>query len=225
MEIQSLHQLEAWLGTGRPVGGLRIQDLDLTTVASRLRGRTDLAGLVVLGGVVPAGAPLTLDAPEALRAEYFTERRELGVLNIGGAGAVTVDGTRHAELRRAERPHEVAAPAPARVLEGRQHLVDPGEAAGDALGIDLLNNPNLVATDPAVAWKTGLWYWNTQNGPGTMTPHAAMVNGAGFGETIRSINGAIECNGGNPAQVQSRVDNYTEITSLLGLDPGGNLYC
>ena len=99
------------------------------------------------------------------------------------------------------------------------------KAAGDALGIDLLNNPNLVATDPAVAWKTGLWYWNTQNGPGTMTPHAAMVNGAGFGETIRSINGSIECNGGNPAQVQSRVDNYTEVTSLLGVDPGGNLYC
>ncbi|GGM32916.1 glycoside hydrolase family 19 protein [Promicromonospora citrea] len=99
------------------------------------------------------------------------------------------------------------------------------KAAGDALGIDLLNNPNLVATNSAIAWKTGLWYWNTQSGPGTMTPHDAIVNGAGFGETIRSINGSIECNGGNPAQVQSRVDTYLRFTSALGVDPGGNLYC
>ncbi len=58
-----------------------------------------------------------------------------------------------------------------------------------------------------------------------MTPHDAMVNGRGFGETIRSINGSIECNGGNPAQVQSRVDKYRQITSILGVDPGANLYC
>ena len=51
---------------------------------------------VVLGGVVPTDGPLSLRAPEALRAEYFTERREVGVLNIGGAGRVTVDGTVHA---------------------------------------------------------------------------------------------------------------------------------
>ena len=51
---------------------------------------------VVLGGAVPTEAPLTLQAPESLRAESFTERRELGVLNIGAAGTVTVDGTAHA---------------------------------------------------------------------------------------------------------------------------------
>ena len=50
------------------------------------------------------------------------------------------------------------------------------KAAGDALGLDLLNNPWLVETDPAVAWMTALWYWNTQSGPGTMTGHDAMVN-------------------------------------------------
>ncbi|MFE1794355.1 glycoside hydrolase family 19 protein [Streptomyces sp. NPDC059525] len=99
------------------------------------------------------------------------------------------------------------------------------KAAGDALGINLLANPYLVERDPAVAMKTALWYWNTQNGPGTMTAHAAMVNGAGFGETIRSINGALECNGGNPAQVQSRVDKYQAFTQLLGVTPGANLGC
>ncbi|GHC67852.1 chitinase [Streptomyces flavofungini] len=99
------------------------------------------------------------------------------------------------------------------------------KAAGDALGIDLLHNPDLVQNDAAVAWKTGLWYWNTQNGPGTMTPHNAMVNGAGFGETIRSINGSLECNGGNPGQVQSRIDKYKQFSQVLGVDPGSNLSC
>ncbi|AJE84589.1 MULTISPECIES: chitinase [Streptomyces] len=99
------------------------------------------------------------------------------------------------------------------------------KAAGDALGIDLLNNPDLVQNDAAVAWKTGLWYWNTQTGPGTMTPHNAMVNGAGFGETIRSINGSLECNGGNPGQVQSRIDLYTRFTQVLGVPTGDNLSC
>ncbi|MET7344540.1 glycoside hydrolase family 19 protein, partial [Streptomyces sp. NPDC005547] len=58
-----------------------------------------------------------------------------------------------------------------------------------------------------------------------MTPHNAMVNGAGFGETIRSINGSIECNGGNPAQVQSRINTYQSFTSLLGVPTGSNLSC
>jgi 4-deoxy-L-threo-5-hexosulose-uronate ketol-isomerase len=51
---------------------------------------------VVLGGAVPTSAPLALEPPPSLGAAYFCERRELGVLNIGGPGAVTVDGTRHA---------------------------------------------------------------------------------------------------------------------------------
>jgi len=46
----------------------------------------------VIGSAVPTGAPLTLDTQPELRAEYFLERRELGILNVGGAGSVTVDG-------------------------------------------------------------------------------------------------------------------------------------
>ncbi|WP_329085428.1 MULTISPECIES: glycoside hydrolase family 19 protein [unclassified Streptosporangium] len=99
------------------------------------------------------------------------------------------------------------------------------KAAGDALGINLLGNPYLVQNDAAVAWKTALWYWNTQNGPGTMTPHNAMINSRGFGETIRSINGSLECNGRNPAQVQSRINAYQRFVQILGTTPGGNLSC
>ncbi|MFE5815671.1 chitinase [Streptomyces sp. NPDC056479] len=99
------------------------------------------------------------------------------------------------------------------------------KAAGDALGIDLLHKPGLVQKKPVVAWKTALWFWMTQSGAGTMTPHHAMVNGSGFGQTIRSINGAIECNGGNPAQVRSRVTTYKKFTRVLGVNPGRNLSC
>jgi len=55
---------------------------------------------VVLGGAVPTGEPIALTTPEHLAAEYFCERRELGILNIGGPGTVTVDGTRHAMANR-----------------------------------------------------------------------------------------------------------------------------
>ncbi|MDQ0772133.1 putative chitinase [Streptomyces aurantiacus] len=99
------------------------------------------------------------------------------------------------------------------------------KAAGDALGIDLLNNPWLVQNDATVAWKAGLWFWSTRSGPGTLTPHDAMVNQAGFGQTIRSINGAVECDGKKRAEVQSRVDAYQRFTQILGVAPGGNLSC
>lgn len=101
--------------------------------------------------------------------------------------------------------------------------------AGAAFGVDLVNNPDLVAQDAAVAWKTALWFWMTMAGAGTMTGHDAMVNGHGFGETIRSINGALEC--GKPAdslayqKMQVRVTHYTNFTQLLGVGTGSNLTC
>jgi len=48
----------------------------------------------VIGSAVPTAAALVLASDPMLRAEYFLERRELGVLNVGGAGSVTVDGTK-----------------------------------------------------------------------------------------------------------------------------------
>ncbi|WP_417624295.1 5-dehydro-4-deoxy-D-glucuronate isomerase [Paremcibacter congregatus] len=46
----------------------------------------------VVGSIVPLGKPLTLPTHKELAAEYFAERREIGVINIGAAGSVTVDG-------------------------------------------------------------------------------------------------------------------------------------
>ena len=99
------------------------------------------------------------------------------------------------------------------------------KAAGDALHIDLLDNPYAVQKDAAVAWETGLWFWNTQTGAGSMTPHVAMVNDRGFGETIRSINGDLECHGQNTDERDDRINLYKQFAAILGTDPGANLYC
>lgn len=50
----------------------------------------------VVGGAVPLATPLELQTDAGLRAATFCERRELGVINLGGAGAIEVDGARHA---------------------------------------------------------------------------------------------------------------------------------
>src|ERR1700761_6606915 len=50
----------------------------------------------VVGLAVPLDAAIALPTDAELRASYFTERREVGVLNIGGAGTVTVAGKSYA---------------------------------------------------------------------------------------------------------------------------------
>lgn len=47
---------------------------------------------IITGAAVPASSPLNLMAGNELRARYFLERREMGVINIGGKGSITVDG-------------------------------------------------------------------------------------------------------------------------------------
>lgn len=47
---------------------------------------------LVYGGVVPMTKTVVLETIDPLKAEYFLERRELGVINTGGAGIVSVDG-------------------------------------------------------------------------------------------------------------------------------------
>lgn len=49
---------------------------------------------IIIGAAVPSKS-LSLDAGSELRAEYFLQRRELGVINIGGKGKVKVDGTEY----------------------------------------------------------------------------------------------------------------------------------
>ena len=47
---------------------------------------------MIIGLVHPVAATVTLENFSNLRAEYFLERRELGIINVGGTGVVEVDG-------------------------------------------------------------------------------------------------------------------------------------
>jgi 4-deoxy-L-threo-5-hexosulose-uronate ketol-isomerase len=49
----------------------------------------------VVGSAVPLDAPLDLPTDRRLAARYFCERREMGVINIGAPGWISLDGVRH----------------------------------------------------------------------------------------------------------------------------------
>ncbi len=48
---------------------------------------------LIVGGAVPVKEALELEAIDPLKAPFFMHRRELGIINVGGAGRVEVDGT------------------------------------------------------------------------------------------------------------------------------------
>ena len=98
----------------------------------------------VIGSAVPLGEALPLPCPSELRAATFNERRELGVFNIGGDGAVEVDGKIHALGNRdalyvGKGEHSVsfssvdaAKPAEFYLLSYPAHAVYPTAIAGAA---------------------------------------------------------------------------------------------
>lgn len=47
---------------------------------------------MIIGGVVPATAAIELPNEGELKASFFLERRETGIINVGGKGTVTADG-------------------------------------------------------------------------------------------------------------------------------------
>ncbi len=46
----------------------------------------------MVGGAVPVNEPLLLETIEPLKADYFCERREVGIINVGNTGSVLIDG-------------------------------------------------------------------------------------------------------------------------------------
>ncbi|CAI9108586.1 OLC1v1008230C1 [Oldenlandia corymbosa var. corymbosa] len=90
-------------------------------------------------------------------------------------------------------------------------------AAGNSIGFNGLNNPEIVGQNNVISFKTGLWFW--------MNNCHSVIKSQGFGATIRAINGNLECNGANPGTVSARVGYYTDYCRQLGVDPGPNLRC
>ena len=50
---------------------------------------------IITDGVMPVSEELQLEAGKELAAEYFLQRREMGCINIGGKGIISVDGTEY----------------------------------------------------------------------------------------------------------------------------------
>jgi chitinase len=110
-------------------------------------------------------------------------------------------------------------------------------AVGQALGVDLLSNPDLVKSDGVIAFLTALWFWMTPQPPkpslhavmsGDWTPSSGDVNAGrvpGFGMTVNIINGGLECSQPTTPQVTDRVGFYERFTQMLGVDMGQNVYC
>lgn len=50
---------------------------------------------IITGAATPVSKTLALTAGDELRAEYFLQRREMGVINVGGTGMITIDGKQY----------------------------------------------------------------------------------------------------------------------------------
>ncbi|CAL4908084.1 unnamed protein product [Urochloa decumbens] len=110
--------------------------------------------------------------------------------------------------------------------------------AGQAIGVDLLNNPDLVATDAVVSFKTALWFWMTarDNKPschdvitGRWVPSAADRAAGrgtpGYGVVTNIINGGIECGHGADPRVADRIGFYKRYCDTFGIGYWDGLDC
>ena len=66
--------------------------MEKVMVADQINLTYSMYDRFIFGGAVPATKELTLETFDALKAPYFLFNRELGVINVGGVGIVTVDG-------------------------------------------------------------------------------------------------------------------------------------
>lgn len=110
--------------------------------------------------------------------------------------------------------------------------------AGEALGYDLINNPDLVSQDPVVSFLTAIWYWMTTHKANVPSCHNVMVGKwipsavdiqagrlPGYGVTT-NILFPYEC-GLEPVtyNVLNSFNFYNRSTSILAVSPGKNVHC
>ncbi|XP_047162381.1 endochitinase [Vigna umbellata] len=108
---------------------------------------------------------------------------------------------------------------------------------GNAIGVNLINNPDLVATDAVVSFKSAIWFWMTPQSPkpsshdvitSQWTPSAADVAAGrlpGYGTVTNIINGGLECGRGQDSRVEDRIGFLKRYCDLLGVGYGNNLDC
>jgi 4-deoxy-L-threo-5-hexosulose-uronate ketol-isomerase len=85
---------------------------------------------MIIGGACPQ-TPLTLEGGKALGTAYFLERRELGIINVGPAGSVEVDGQRF-DLAKTDGLY---------IGRGAQQVVFASDNTNEAARFYLLSGP------------------------------------------------------------------------------------
>uniref|UniRef100_A0A6N2ML02 Glycoside hydrolase family 19 catalytic domain-containing protein n=1 Tax=Salix viminalis TaxID=40686 RepID=A0A6N2ML02_SALVM len=104
--------------------------------------------------------------------------------------------------------------------------------AGQAIGVDLINNPDLVATEPVISFKTTIWFWMTPQANkssshdviigqlGSSDVDRAANRVPGYGVITNIINGGLECGSGANDKVADRIGFYKRYCDLLGIITG-----
>ncbi|KAL0900295.1 hypothetical protein Bca101_084256 [Brassica carinata] len=108
---------------------------------------------------------------------------------------------------------------------------------GRAIGVDLLNNPDLVSNNAVIAFKAAIWFWMIPQSP-KPSCHAVIVGqwqpsdadraagrAPGYGVITNIINGGLECGRGQNADVANRIGFYQRYCKIHGVNPGSNLDC
>ncbi|GMI76983.1 PATHOGENESIS-RELATED 3, basic chitinase [Hibiscus trionum] len=165
--------------------------------------------------------------------------------SFNGFGTTGDLATRKRELAAflGQTSHETTAwPCPpGRQYYGRgpmqlTHNYNYGQA-GRAIGEDLINNPDLVATNPTISFKTAIWFWMTPQGNKPSchdviigqwrpsVPDNAAGRVPGYGVITNIINGGLECGRGPDSRVQDRIGFYRRYCDMLGVGYGNNLDC
>jgi hypothetical protein len=94
---------------------------------------------------------------------------------------------------------------------------------GKAIGVDLLNNPDRVATDAVISFKTAIWFWMTPQSPKPSCHDVITGRWNPSGADI--INGGLECGKGKNPKVEDRIGFYKRYCDILGVGYGANLDC
>jgi 4-deoxy-L-threo-5-hexosulose-uronate ketol-isomerase len=152
----------------------------------------------VIGSAVPAGQALRLPTDDALKASYFLERRELGILNVGGVGSVSVNGERF-DLKKLDAMYvgrgneevvfesaDVAQPAEFYLLSYPAHAVYPTQlirsaeqakvTLGTAENANLREITKLIHLEGTRSCQLVMGYTQIAQGSvwNTMPPHTHM---------------------------------------------------
>ncbi len=117
---------------------------------------------LIIGGVAPLSVAISLPHQEELKASFFLERREMGIINVGGNGTIMADGVNY-KLEKLEcvylgkgtkevsfTSENLSEPAHFYILSAPAHHVYPNrkmtkaEAAPVNLGDNLTSNKRTI---------------------------------------------------------------------------------